>query len=233
MPIYLMPTSYANKKRNNKTHVRTPQVGDYVLIAEHRKSGTSKLQVKWKCPRRIACLESDYLFVVENLLTKKLEACMQRAWDSVRIRNSTSLRSWLRPPSTTTTSCTLYRRHWTRATMKKMFHEGLVAWRGFPVGEATWESYSFIDCGCSGDESEVLGVSRRYIHGAQDAKSLRVLMGNLYALLRMRTLSISYAECGKVENDKSRKRNDWLKMWLLCMSHSRIQMCETRSRWSV
>jgi Chromo (CHRromatin Organisation MOdifier) domain len=23
-----------------------------------------------------------------------------------------------------------------------MFHEFLVAWRGFPVGEATWEPYS-------------------------------------------------------------------------------------------
>jgi hypothetical protein len=25
-----------------------------------------------------------------------------------------------------------------------MFHELLVAWRGFPVGEATWEPYSVI-----------------------------------------------------------------------------------------
>jgi hypothetical protein len=46
-------------------------------------------------------------------------------------------------------------------------------------------------------------------HGAQDAISLRVLMGNCYALLRMRPLSISWAEgfvvisCGKVDYDKS------------------------------
>jgi hypothetical protein len=35
-------------KHNDKTHVRSPnfQVGDYALVAEHRKSGTSKLQVK-------------------------------------------------------------------------------------------------------------------------------------------------------------------------------------------
>jgi hypothetical protein len=46
----------AIQKHNDKTHVRSPnfQVGDYVLVAEHRKSGVSKLQVKWKGPRRVA-----------------------------------------------------------------------------------------------------------------------------------------------------------------------------------
>jgi hypothetical protein len=66
----------AIQKRNDKTHVRSPnfQVGDYVLVAEHPKSGVSKLQVKWKGPRRIAIVESDYVFVVENLLTKEVKA---------------------------------------------------------------------------------------------------------------------------------------------------------------
>jgi hypothetical protein len=56
--------------------VRSPnfQVGDYVLVAEHRKISTSKLQVNWKGPRRVASVESDYVFVVENLLTKELKA---------------------------------------------------------------------------------------------------------------------------------------------------------------
>jgi hypothetical protein len=49
-------------------------VGDYVLVAEHRKSGVSKLQVKWKGPRRVASVESGDVFVVENLLTKELKA---------------------------------------------------------------------------------------------------------------------------------------------------------------
>jgi hypothetical protein len=44
----------AIQKHNDKTHVRSPnfQVGDYVLVAEHRQSGVSKLQVTWKGPRR-------------------------------------------------------------------------------------------------------------------------------------------------------------------------------------
>jgi hypothetical protein len=29
-----------------------------------------------------------------------------------------------------------------RNNEQEMFHELLVAWRGFPVGEATWEPYS-------------------------------------------------------------------------------------------
>jgi hypothetical protein len=66
----------AIQKHNDKTHVRSPnfQVGDYVLVAEHRNSGESKFQVKWKGPRRVASVESDYVFVVENLLTKELKA---------------------------------------------------------------------------------------------------------------------------------------------------------------
>jgi ribosomal protein S17 len=64
----------AIQKHNYKKHVRSPnfQVGDYVLAAEHR--GVSKLQFKWKGPRRVASVESDYVFVVENLLTKELNA---------------------------------------------------------------------------------------------------------------------------------------------------------------
>jgi hypothetical protein len=49
-------------------------VGDYVLVAEHCKSETSKLKVKWKGSRRIVSVESYYMFVVENLLKKKLKA---------------------------------------------------------------------------------------------------------------------------------------------------------------
>jgi hypothetical protein len=66
----------AIKKHNDKKHVRSPnfQVGDYVVVAEQRKSGVSKVQVKWKGPRRVANEESDYVLVVENLLTKNLKA---------------------------------------------------------------------------------------------------------------------------------------------------------------
>jgi hypothetical protein len=66
----------AVQKHSDKTHVRSPnfQVGDYVFVSEHRTSGTSKFQVKWKGPRRVASVESNYVFVVENLLTKELKA---------------------------------------------------------------------------------------------------------------------------------------------------------------
>jgi hypothetical protein len=34
----------------------------------------SKFQVKWKGPRRVASVETDYVFVVESLLTKEPKA---------------------------------------------------------------------------------------------------------------------------------------------------------------
>jgi hypothetical protein len=110
------------QKHNDRTHVRSPncQAGGYVLVAVHCKSGVSKLQVKWKGPHRVASVESDYVFVVENLLTKELKAAhATRLRFVIRTRNSTSLRSWPRPPNTTTTSCMLCRRYSTRATMNK------------------------------------------------------------------------------------------------------------------
>jgi hypothetical protein len=66
----------AIQKHNDKTHVRSPdiQVEDYVLVAEHWKSGTSKLNVKGNGRRRVASVEFDYVFVVENLLTNYLKA---------------------------------------------------------------------------------------------------------------------------------------------------------------
>jgi hypothetical protein len=45
----------AIQKNIDKTHVPSPnfQVGDYVIAAEHRTSGTSKLQVKWRAASRV------------------------------------------------------------------------------------------------------------------------------------------------------------------------------------
>jgi hypothetical protein len=130
----------AIQKHNDKTHVRSLnfQVADYVLVAEHRKSGTSKLQVKWKCPRRVASLEPDYVLVVENLLTKELKAA-----------HATRLRFYKDKELNVTAELAQAAEHNdhqldvvskildARYNEQEMFHELLVAWRGFPVGEAT------------------------------------------------------------------------------------------------
>jgi hypothetical protein len=109
----------AIQKHNDKAHVWSPnfQVGDYVLVDEHRKSGTFKLQVKWKGPRRVASVESDYVLSWRSAH----EGALGRARNTleIRIRNSMSLRSWSRPPSSTTTIFSLCRRYMTRATKNK------------------------------------------------------------------------------------------------------------------
>jgi hypothetical protein len=50
----------AIQKHNDKTHLRSPnfQVGNYMRVAEQRKNGLFKLQVKWKGPRRVASVDS-------------------------------------------------------------------------------------------------------------------------------------------------------------------------------
>jgi hypothetical protein len=68
----------AIQKHNDKSHVRSPnfQVGDYVLVVEHRKSGVSKLQVKWKGPRRVASVESDYVFACPSFVGPGEDICV-------------------------------------------------------------------------------------------------------------------------------------------------------------
>jgi hypothetical protein len=122
----------AIQNHNDKTHVRSPnfQVDDYVLVAEHRKSGVSKLQVKWNGPRRIASEESDYVFVVENLRTKELKAA-----------HATRLRFYKDKDLNVTAELAQAAEHNdhklyvvskildARYNEQEMFHELLVSWR--------------------------------------------------------------------------------------------------------
>jgi hypothetical protein len=103
-----------------------------VLVAELRKSGMSKLQIKWKGPRRVASLESDYVLVVENLLTKDLKAA-----------HATSLRFYKDKALNVTADLAQAAEHKNhqlyvvskildaRYNEQEIFHELLVAWRDF------------------------------------------------------------------------------------------------------
>jgi hypothetical protein len=132
----------AIQKRNEKMHVRSPnfQVGDYVLVAEHCKSGVSKLQVKWKGPRRVASVEFDYVFVVENLLTKDLKAAhatRSRFYKNMELNVSAELAQAAEHNDHQLYVATKVLD--ARYNEKEVFYELLVAWSGFPVEEATWK----------------------------------------------------------------------------------------------
>jgi hypothetical protein len=64
----------AIQNNNDKMHVWSPnfQVEDYVLVAEHSKGGTSNCRSSGRA--RVASVESSYVVVVKNLLTKELDA---------------------------------------------------------------------------------------------------------------------------------------------------------------
>jgi hypothetical protein len=111
-------------------------VGDYVLVVKQCKSGVSKLQVKWKGPRRIAIVESDYVFVVENLLTKELAHATRLRFYKGKEHDVTAKLA----QATEHNDHQLYvgsKILDARFNEQEMFHELLVAWRGFPVGEGT------------------------------------------------------------------------------------------------
>jgi hypothetical protein len=148
--------------------------------------------VEGPAPRR-EC-ESDYVFVVENLLMKELKAS-----------HATRLRFYKDKKLNVTAEPAQAAEHndhqlyvvskiFTRATMSRRYFivVGRVArfsrWKG-QLGTILSDG-----CGCSGHGGEVHGVSRGHRHGAQDAISLRILMGKCYALLRMNPLSISCAK---------------------------------------
>jgi hypothetical protein len=125
--------------------VRSPnfQEGDYVVVAEHRRSGMSKLQVKWRGPHRVASVKSDYVLVAENLFTKELKAA-----------HATRLRFCKDKELNVTAELAQAAEHNDRQVYvvskildaryneQEMFHELLFAWRSFLVGEATWDRYS-------------------------------------------------------------------------------------------
>lgn len=61
----------AVKRHNERTHVQATNfdVGDYVLVAVRTGSHQPKLQVKWKGPRRIVRVVSDFIYEFEDLLS--------------------------------------------------------------------------------------------------------------------------------------------------------------------
>jgi hypothetical protein len=142
-------------------------MGDYVLVAEYSKSGTTKLQVKWKGPRRVASVESDYVFVVENLLTKELKAA-----------HATRLRFYRDKALNVTAELAQSAEHNdhqlyvvskildARYNDQEMCHEMLAAWRDFPVGEATWEPYSVMAV-------DVPGMVAKFIESHEDIDAVR------------------------------------------------------------
>jgi hypothetical protein len=136
----------AFKKHNDKTHVRSPnfQVGDNVLVAEHRKSCTSKLQAIKKGPRHVVSVVSSYVIVVKSLLTKDLKAAQATRLRFYKFYKELSVTAEL-AQAAEHNDHQLYvvpKILDVRYNKQQMFYELLVAWRGFPVGEATWEPYS-------------------------------------------------------------------------------------------
>jgi Chromo (CHRromatin Organisation MOdifier) domain len=127
----------------------------------------SKFQVKWKGPRRVASVESDYMFVVENPLTKELKAA-----------HATRLRFYKDKDLNVSAELAQAAEHNdhplyvvskildARYNEQEIFHELLVAWRGFPVEESTWEPYSVMAV-------DVSDMVAKFMESHEDIDTLR------------------------------------------------------------
>jgi hypothetical protein len=113
-----------------------------VLVAEHRKSGMSTLQVKWKGPRRVVSVESDNVYVVENLLTKDkaAHATRLRFYKDKELNVTAELAQ--AAEHNDHQLCVVSKILDARYNEQEMFHELLVSWRGFSVGMTTLKPYS-------------------------------------------------------------------------------------------
>jgi hypothetical protein len=127
------------QKHNDKTHVRSPnfQVGDYVLSRNTARAVCpSCRQVEGPAPRRECRVR--LVFVVENLLTKEPKAgyaTRLRFYKDKELNINAKLAQ-----AAEHNDHQLYvvsKIVDARYNEQEMFHELLVAWRSFPVGEAT------------------------------------------------------------------------------------------------
>jgi hypothetical protein len=151
----------AVQKHKYKTNLRSPnfQVRDYVLVAEQCKSGLSKLQIKWKGPRRVASVESNYVLVVENLLTKELKAAHEIC---LRFYMEKELNVTAELAQATDHNdlqlCVVSKILDARYNEQDILNELLVAWHGFTCWRGHLRILLGYGCGRSGDGGEVHGV---------------------------------------------------------------------------
>jgi hypothetical protein len=112
-------------------------------------------------------VESDYVFVVGNLPTKELKAA-----------HATRLRFYKDKDLNVTAELAQAAEHNdhqlyvvsnildARYNEQEMFHKLLVAWRGFPVGLATWVRYSVMDV-------DVPDLAAKFMESHEDIDAVR------------------------------------------------------------
>jgi hypothetical protein len=118
---YTVATSGDNRRVSQICHNRLfrKKLQQNILPVISTEISTLAAHNKWKGPRHVASVESDYVFVVENLLTKEHKAAYATRLRFYKDKDLNVTADWPRPPSTTTISSTSCRKFSTRATMNK------------------------------------------------------------------------------------------------------------------
>jgi transposase InsO family protein len=138
------------KKKANRRPVKHPrqprmpnfEIGDYVLWARvDDKFDHGKLQVNWRGPFRIADTRSDYVYVIEHLLTgdKRIVHCTRlKYYEDKSLHVSEELKSHISQQGMVFTTGPLKGLRYNNANKK---WEILTSWEGFEGIDDSWEPF--------------------------------------------------------------------------------------------
>ena len=133
----------ANKNGEQRSSLPNFDIGDFVLWSRvDSQQSLSKLHFIWRGPFRIVDTTSDYIFVIEDLITAKqhtVDASRLKFYHDKSLNVSTELLEHVSHQGFLYTVNKLLDMNWNVETKQWEF---LVSWKGFEDDENTWEPFT-------------------------------------------------------------------------------------------
>jgi RNase H-like domain found in reverse transcriptase/Integrase core domain/Reverse transcriptase (RNA-dependent DNA polymerase)/Chromo (CHRromatin Organisation MOdifier) domain len=127
--------------QSRKATARRPNfsIGDFVLVGHTTKHATDKLSLVWRGPRRIVRIESEHVYDVEDLLTGHVVAVHATRLKFYHDKSLNITEDFEEQIAHNQDGWHVSSIRDLRVNQSTLEIEVLVAWRGFPAEEATWE----------------------------------------------------------------------------------------------
>jgi len=137
----------AVKAHNDRTAVQAANftVGDFVLVAQRTAKDGHKLRLRWRGPRRVTRVESEYIYEVQDLLTEQhslVHANRLKLYSDSHLNVTEELKDSIdhNNPRLNTVTKLLD----LRFNQQSEQYEVQAQWRGFSYEEPTWEPFKIM-----------------------------------------------------------------------------------------